>query len=177
MLKLKKNKKSQLYIITALFLCSLVFLLNAKTEKTEENAIDFESIYDNFITESKHVVNSAIYLNRNVSGDFSNFADEFITFAGTEGVTLHLFYGIVYDDKIYLANKFDDTVNITAGSAAGTINFILTDDNQSSITRQNWLNARVDGRDYLFNTSMNITEIKAVMKMSHEDKIEVRRYG
>lgn len=170
---MKLQKKSQLYIITALFLCSLVFLLNVRSERIMESTVDFTSIYSNFLTEAKHVINSAIYLKRNMSRDFSNFADEYLEYASAEGINARVFYGIVYDNNIYLANKLDEPVNLTTG----TINFILTKDNQSTITKENWLNAEIDSTDYLFNTSRNITTIKFVLKMSHENKTEVRSYG
>jgi len=177
MLRLKKNRKSQLYIITALFLCSLVFLLNSRVERIEESTTEFVSTYNNFVNEAKYAVNSAIYLNRNVSDDFSRFADDYIGYAESKGINAYMFYGIVYDDKVYFANKLNENVNITSGNAGGTANFILTSGNQSTITKKNWLNADIGGTSYFFNTSMNVTEIKLVMKMSQENKTEVRRYG
>lgn len=173
----KPGKKGQMYIITALFLCSLVFLLNARTERLEESNVDFASVYSNYIIEAKHVINSAIYLGRNISNDLTNFTDEFMNYAETNGINTYVFYGAAYENTVYLANKLNEPVNITSGSAAGTINFILTASNQSAINRQSWLNAEIAGMDYLFNMSSNKTEVKFVMKMSHENKTEVRMYG
>ena len=167
------NKKSQLYIITALFLVSLFYLVNARTTRIAGSNIGFSDIYSNFVTESKYAINSAIYLDRNISSDLSGFTDEYAEFAQSEGISMLIFYMIAYDGRLYMANKLDEPVNITTS----TINFIFTKGNQSAIAKENWLNAEINGNNYLFNTSRNITELKFVLKMSHENRTEVRIYG
>lgn len=167
------NKKSQLYIITALFLVSLVYLLSARTTRLMESSIDFSSISSNFLAEAKHVVNSGIYLNRNISGDLSTFTDEYIEFGESKGIKMHIFYALAYDGKLYMANKLNEPVNITTS----TINFILTNSNSSIMAKKEWFNAEIGETDYLFNTSRNITEIKFVLKMSHENFTDIRVNG
>lgn len=169
----KKNKKSQFYIITAIFLCSMVFLLNVRTERVPESTIDFASIYSNFVDEAKHAVNTAIYLNSNLSDDFSNFAGEYLEFAETEGINARLFYAISHENRLYMGNELREPANITTS----TINFILTDGNRSAIARKTWFTAEIGGTKYLFNTTRNATELKIVMKMSYENMTEVRAYG
>ena len=60
---------------------------------------------------------------------------------------------------------------------SSTINFILTDGNSSIMAKKEWFNAEIGETDYLFNTSRNITEIKFVLKMSHENFTDIRING
>lgn len=170
---IKLNKKSQLYIITALFLCALVFLVNARPEKLEKSGIDFSGMYLNFMNEAKYVINSAIYQDRNLNADFNEYADKYIRLAATEGVNASLFYMIVYGNELYLGNRIGEVVNITTATA----NFILTKNNRTNISRGDWLNAEIGGTDYLFNTSLAVNGPKFVLKMQRADKKEVRVYG
>lgn len=167
------NKKSQLYIITALFLCALVFIMNTRPEKLEKSGIDFSGLYLNFMNEAKYVVNSAIYQNRNLTADFNEYVDEYIRLAATEGVNASLFYIIVYENDLYLGNRIGEEANITTA----TVNFILTKNNRTNINRGDWLNAEIGSTDYLFNTTLAINGPKFVLKMQQGDKKEVRVYG
>lgn len=170
---LLSNRKSQLYIITALFLCSMFFLISARSDRLKESTIDFGKIYHNFDSEARYAINSMIYQNKNISSEFGSFAGDYIKFAESEGIVMKLFYGITYEDDVYLNNMIGGPVNITTD----TINFILTQDNQSVITKRDWMTAEIDGTKHMLNTSRNVTELKFVMKMYNENKTEVRVNG
>ncbi|MFO8016915.1 MAG: hypothetical protein R6U32_07485 [Candidatus Woesearchaeota archaeon] len=169
----KLFRKSQLYIITALFLSAMAFMMSGRPAAVEESSADFPSTYSNFVYEAKYAINSALYLDRNLPEDFSRFTDDYIEMAESEGISVRMFYALAYDGRLHLGNRYGKPVNITSPTAK----FILTEGNRSVMEKGDWLNAEIEGRDYLFNTSMNVTGMKLVFRMDYENTTEVRTHG
>lgn len=176
-MRLMKSKKGQLYIITMLLLSAFVFTASIKAAKTNEPTQQFELLTENYMNEGTRVVNSAIYNEKNVTGETQRFSDKFIEHANTKNINLYLLYLIIRDNKVTVYNKMDSSANITAGTtntllSIGNITIFTT----SSLT-DNLVNVRLGEQDYLFTINPSLTEFKAILKTKSENSSEIRIHG
>jgi hypothetical protein len=112
--KKKMNKKSQFYLLTAIILSVIVFLISEIPSATERSVGSQRSLYDNYASEAPKVINNAIYEGRNVSLDIDHFSDEFMYYAGTRNINLSLLYILIYKGDITVSNRLGMDANITS---------------------------------------------------------------
>ncbi len=152
-----KNKKGQFYVLTAVIICSVLFMLLYGREPMQKINTEFRSLYNNYIYESPIVINNAIYHNKNLSNQFKNFTASFIRYAKEKNINLGVFYMLKVDDDIEAANYLNDEINIS------TINEILMSNNHIRFKIENYNNMTIYFKNvtYLYN----ITEDKVQFKV------------
>lgn len=175
MKELKKfRKKSQLYLITAITLSVIAFLLSDLPAKTQEGSKEPQMLYTNFVYEAPRVLNSAIYQNRNITDDFDDFADKFIYYAGTKNINLSLFYIIVYNNNMTIFNRLGSSANITTDSGKR----VLGNMENISMAKKEKISIGFNDVSYPFNINDDETQFKLIfMTRERSNNTEVYVYG
>jgi hypothetical protein len=168
------NKKSQLYLLTAIFLSILVFLMVDMPAKTQPGSKESLMLYNNFVTEAPRVINGALYQGRDLAQDFDDFTDKFIFYAGTKNINLSIFCILVYGEEMVIYNKMGRDVNITTSSGE----IVMSSSQQTSQPRDEKVNIEIDAIEYPFDIDNGLTEFKVIFiaKDSKNNK-EVYIYG
>ncbi len=110
------NKRGQFYIIIVLLLSLAIFGLVAIPNRLEEAEIlgDFNSLSQNYLTESPKITNYVLYNEGDVSNTLTNFTEDFIDYAKNINPTIGLIY--VYHDqrekKIYVKNFLNESIKV-----------------------------------------------------------------
>ncbi|MFC1752354.1 hypothetical protein ACFL96_03050 [Thermoproteota archaeon] len=169
----KFHKKSQLYLLTAIFLSLLVFLIADLPTRTSEGNSEARMLYDNFITEAPKVINSAIIQGRSVTDDFDDFADKFIHYSSAKNINLSIFYIIIHEDGMQLSNKLGRDIQISTDDGLTE----LEDGQQISIERKDRIKVIVDSIDYPFEIEEGVTQFKLIFRTQDRRNTEIYVYG
>ncbi len=174
MIKKRMHKRSQFYLLTAILLSVVVFLLADLPQRTEAGSKEPLYLYQNFISEAPRVINNAIYNSRNMTSDFDDFTSKFIYHAGTKNINLSLFYAVIYGDQMVMSNRMGEGVNVTTSSGE-----IVLNHNQSvSMARKDSLNVEIGGISYPFAADQNVTSFKLIFRTEDlNSNKEVYIYG
>ncbi|MFH1839731.1 MAG: hypothetical protein ABH849_01115 [Nanoarchaeota archaeon] len=95
------NKRGQFYLIIVLVLAFLIYGVTGKTNSIEKPILfqDFSDLSENYVTESKNIVNDALYSNSlNVATDLDSFTQEFLVYAKQKNPSVGIVY--VYKEGI-----------------------------------------------------------------------------
>ncbi|HLD03084.1 MAG TPA: hypothetical protein VJC07_05290 [Candidatus Nanoarchaeia archaeon] len=111
------NKKGQVYILAAVIIAFLIYVLFAETNIVKETIIedDFEEISSNYEIESAKFVNSLIGQDtEKVVNSFASFSSIFSSYAKTKNPEFSLIYLFSYNDGLYVGNFLDEEVSINS---------------------------------------------------------------
>ncbi|MBD3313393.1 hypothetical protein GF345_03040 [Candidatus Woesearchaeota archaeon] len=167
-----EGKRSQLYLLTAIFLLLLVFLMMQLPARTEPGTGEAFSVYNNYISEAPVVINSALFSQRNITEDMDEFTEDFIIHAYTKNINLSILYIIGHDDFIAVSNRMSRSVNITTSegeSVIGTSDTLYLDE-------QELVNIEFDTIEYPFRIDTSRTDIKILFSTEDEGNKEVYTY-
>lgn len=109
------NKKGQVYILAAIIITFLIYLLFSETNVIHETVIDdnFEELSKNYEIEGAKFVNSLIGKEPNeIADEFSDFSSVFTSYAKTKNPEFSLIYLFSYEDEVYVGNYLDEDVQI-----------------------------------------------------------------
>lgn len=110
------HKKGQVYLLAALILGFIPFLLATQTNIVRKIIIedDFEELSKNYERESASFVNSLlINPSANIEKEFTKFTVLFTSFAKTKNPEFGLVYAFLHQGKVYLGNYLDTAITIT----------------------------------------------------------------
>jgi hypothetical protein len=176
--KIMYNKKAQFFIFAAVIICLLIYALFAmRTQSYYVESSDFEILHKNFVLEAENVINKAVYEEGNLTFEFEDFVQSYLSFAAKEA-NISLFYALIKDD-IYLKNNFPWNLTITTYFYNKTQeNFILSSNltiprNITSFA----VDINDDGKnDYLFLIKNNPIELKILFYSAEKDRIQIYAY-
>ena len=107
-------KKGQFYVFSVVLLCSLVFVSIVKTTDVQDSISEVEEAYQNYAIESIVTINSAIYEQKNVSEQLTNFTLNFIEYAKIKNLDLGILYTLIYpNNEALVVNYLDSYASIT----------------------------------------------------------------
>lgn len=168
------KKKSQLYLLTAIILSVLVFVMADFPSKTQDAGKEPIMMFNNLVSESPRVINSAIYQDRNLTEDFDDFTDKFIHHGEAKNINISLFYILIYNNNMTISNKMGDSVNITTDSGKR----VLSDNQNITMARKNIISVDFNGIHYPFDINTDETQFKLIfMTKDILNNTEVYTYG
>src|SRR3989338_6641702 len=115
----KQGKRGQIYLLAALILGLIIFLVVAETNLVKETVIedDFESLAKNYEVESATFMNRLLATNApNIPQEFLKFTIVFSSYAKTKNPEFGIIYAFIYDDHLYVGNYLDQEVRIPSAT-------------------------------------------------------------
>ena len=110
------NKRGQIYLLAALILGLIIFLVVAETNLVKETVIedDFESLAKNYEVESAKFMNSllAAATPPDIPQEFLKFTIVFSSYAKTKNPEFGIIYAFIYNNHLYVGNYLDREVRI-----------------------------------------------------------------
>ena len=113
------NKRGQIYLLAALILGLIIFLVVAETNLVKETVIedDFESLAKNYGVESATFMNRLLATNApNIPQEFLKFTIVFSSYAKTKNPEFGTIYAFIYNNHLYVGNYLDQEVRIPSAS-------------------------------------------------------------
>lgn len=171
---LKRSRKSQLYLLTAIFLSVLAFLVAERPMRTAPGSGEPLLLYENFVSEAPRVINSALYNDRNMTEDFADFTENFVYHASTKNINLSLFYVLIRGDNMVLSNKMNGKVNVTSPSGEA----VLNRGESMSLPASSSVSIEHKGISYPFSIDTDRTGFKLIFRTDDSlNNTEVYTYG
>jgi hypothetical protein len=164
----KMSKKGQFYIFASVVLLTYAFfIMRAPVLGTPETSA-FESLYENFLSESPVVINNAIYKSANLSETYGEFVDSFLSFSKTKDPNFRLVYLLAEHDSLVIGNRLDMEINATIGSTS----YALPPNSQITIQKPDDVAIAIGRKAYQFSFGSEDTQVKAIFRRA--DKKETR---
>jgi len=109
------NKHGQLYLLAALIIAFILFMLASPTNIVKKTIIEsrFESLSKNFDRESTRFLNTIIKDDNDVATTFLNFTIIFTSYSKTRNQDFGLLYGFIHDNTLYLGNYLPEDASFT----------------------------------------------------------------
>lgn len=98
--------------MTAIFLCSFIFIITTSINDVAEPTDRGEYLYDNYIEEVYYAMNSAILSKEDKSQRFEAYSDYFVSYARSIDINFSQVVIFMYDDRLMIINKFTKPVSI-----------------------------------------------------------------
>ena len=147
---LKKNKKSQYFVVAAIVFISLALVLVSSNIMGGSRRPIFEELKSNFQNEAYIAINSAIASSfeseYNVFEQFDNFVERYILYSAEKGVRFDLVYLLMYEDRIFIKNYLDSDFMIS--TQFGEYNLSYMD--VLNVSAENYIELRNPTNNYLF---------------------------
>ncbi len=173
--KNKKNKRGQFFIFTAILICLLLFYLYSMRSSTVfVKSSDFERLHKNFIKEASIVITNSLYNEGNLTLDFQNFTDSFISFAKKQA-NMTIFYALIHND-IYFKNYFPTSVIVTTFYYNRTDGIFTVLDNFTYPRNISAFSIVINNKTYKFTVTNNPIELKVLLYSSRAGKKQVYTY-
>ncbi|MEK6861773.1 MAG: hypothetical protein AABY07_07430, partial [Nanoarchaeota archaeon] len=104
------NKRGQVYLLAALIIGFILFIVITPSNIVRELTIDdrFEELSKNFEIESAKFINYLIKEEKDVPSSFLNFTILFTSYSKTKNPDFGLIYAFIKDNKLYIGNYLDD---------------------------------------------------------------------
>jgi hypothetical protein len=118
------HKKGQVYLLAALIIGFILFLLATQTNVVTKIMIedDFEDLSKNYDRESANFVNSLLVNpGANVEKEFTKFTALFTSFAKTKNPEFGLVYAFLHQGTVYLGNYLDQAITIITPTPQKTV--------------------------------------------------------
>lgn len=148
------NNKSQFYLFAAIILTSLVFLIVSNSKIVDsQNFKKSEDLFENYKYEATIVVNNAIYANKNITKELSNFTEHFIEFGDSRNIDIKILALYSYQDNIYIVNYLNQPVLIS-GSIVGEEESIAVSSSEIDVNYNN--------ETYSFTFDLGKPEVKVL---------------
>ena len=111
------HKRGQIYLLAALILGFIIFLLVAETNVVKETVVDdsFESLAKNYEVESAKFMNLILEKETtNIPQEFLKFTILFSSYAKTKNPEFGTVYAFIYNNRLYLGNYLDTDMKVHA---------------------------------------------------------------
>ena len=155
--KIKKNKKAQFYIFTAILLCISAFGLLSTSPLSKEKNTDFELLASNYLYEAKNTINQALYRESSPYLAVDLFTNNFIGYAKTKNIDLKIAYILKNENKTTVVNYLKDDLNITSH------NKTIKTSESATFNLTNIIIIRYDETDYNYTFTNDTVEFKALI--------------
>jgi len=122
------NKRGQFYLITVLIISIALFTLISTTNTITEPILfeDFSTLTNNYMTESKYVINSALFYKLNISERLDKYTREFITESKKKNPNIGLIYIYSNGSKAEVRNFLSSSItNYQGVSTLGAYEAVL----------------------------------------------------
>ena len=125
------NKRGQVYLLVALILALVLYMLITKTNIIYEHEIidDFETLSRNYDIEASKFMNSLLSSNtqnpETVKQKFDIFTIDFTSYAKNQNPDFSLIYVFAFGENIYVGNHLKNYIIVKAGSELELINGCL----------------------------------------------------
>ena len=108
------KKRGQIYILAALILIFVIFILVSQSNVIRELVLenDFERLTKNYEAESSRFVNSLLAAKENISDKFLEFTIYFTSYSKTQNPDFGLIYLFDYDNKLHIGNYLNESIKI-----------------------------------------------------------------
>ena len=109
------QKRGQIYLLAALIIGFILFLLAAQTNIIKKITIedDFEELSKNYERESANFVNSLLSNpTANIEKEFAKFTVLFTSSAKTKNPEFGLVYAFLHQGNVYIGNYLDTKINL-----------------------------------------------------------------
>ena len=131
------KNKAQFYLFAGIILTSLVFLIVSNSKILDsQNFKKSEDLLDNYKYEAGIVMNNAIYANKNITTQLSNFTSRFIDFGKSKNLDIQILYLYSYEYNVYIVNYLNQPVLIS-GSTVGAEESIMLSSSEISVNYNN----------------------------------------
>jgi hypothetical protein len=119
------NKRGQIYLLVAIILCFVIYLLvverNISIEKVIED--DFRELSTNYEVESSKFVNNLLLSNeKDVSDSFINFSILYSSYARAQNPYFGLIYAFYDNNILYLGNYMSQPIMVDYGQGSIGLN-------------------------------------------------------
>lgn len=107
------NRRGQFYLIIVLVLAFLIYGVTGKTNSIEKPILfqDFSDLSENYVTESKNIVNDALYSNSpNIEVEVEAFTREFLVYAKQKNPSMGIVYVYKNETGINVVNYLDQPI-------------------------------------------------------------------
>ncbi len=116
------NKRGQVYILFALVIALVVFVLTNKSNIINITPSDseFKEISENYETESSNLVSSLIKFNKldeEISEQFATFSILFTQYSKSKNPSFGLVYFLNHNNVLRVGNFLDKNIKVTGGSS------------------------------------------------------------
>lgn len=140
-------KKGQIYILAAIILCLAIFGIVTIANKAQRKGgeTNFESLSENYATESSKLINSLLSTTPDQIPDtFRDFSVLFTAYSKTQNPDFGLIYAFNYQNKLYIGNFLKTDITLIDPSP-GTVIHGCYDKIPATITFQGFtLDAPID---------------------------------
>lgn len=152
------DKKGQFYLITALILLVPTYsLLISQQSFTKEKTTNFDLISKNYISESRIIINNALYNNKNIYGELELFTDKFKEYSNTKNIDLKILYIIKNGDFYRISNHLKKDIDIL------NFNITLKSDETISLNITDEVIIKYEETDYVYKFSNKTLDFKALV--------------
>lgn len=109
-----KNNKGQIYILAAIILGFVVFILFSRSNIIRKTITedDFEQLSKNYEIESSKFINQMLLENKDIPDSFLKFTILFTSYSKTQNPLFNLIYVYEYNDNLYIGNYLNETLVI-----------------------------------------------------------------
>jgi hypothetical protein len=112
------NKRGQVYLLAAIMLCFIIYLLvverNIGLEKVIED--DFKELSTNYEVESNKFVNALLLENKKeIADSFVNFSILYSSYARAQNPNFGLIYAFYNNNILYMGNYMDQSIMVKYG--------------------------------------------------------------
>ena len=165
------NKKSQLYIFTAIILIVIAFgIAQSRIPKEAPKLSLFDQLYSNFATEAPIMINEALQQQQNVTLAFVEYAQAFKSYAKTRDPQFGFSYVLFTDDEILIQNFLGRSL-IAQYDQAYTL--------QDSIPlilpkKKDQIRFTIDGASYDFQSILHVASVSGVFISEKGNDINVQ---
>jgi len=159
---MKKEKRGQLYILTAVLLCAAVFGIVAIMTHAQKPS-DTKELFENYKYEAAQSLNYALYNSQDIFSTFDDFNTEFESYAQAKGVSFNVFYALSDGITIRAYNNLGEDITINSYSLpqSQTINLSHT----SPVI--------VNAFGYDYNLTMPVNDYRAIIKSERGEDITI----
>lgn len=151
------DKKGQFYLITALILLIPTYtLLVSQQNFGREKTTNFDVLSKNYISESRIVINNALYYDNNIYQEIESFTQDFIDYSNTKNIDLKILYMVKNGESLRVVNYLKD-VEIT------DFNITLKSSETINLNTTNEITIKYEETEYIYEFSNETIEFKALI--------------
>lgn len=160
-MKIKRTKKAQYYVVSAIVLCSLAVVLISSNMMGAKDRSVFSELRENFLTEAYISLNNAAGNGEFLPTAFDSFIQDFQDYADGRNIDFNLVSMLLVDGRIYITNYVDTPITILT-----TYHDIQLNSSESiNISALNVVTVQKDSREYLFVFNENPIQLRALFEI------------
>ncbi len=157
----EKMKKGQMYIFAAVILCILAVTLLGAYSRVDTPDPAVRQLQDNFVYESRQVINQAFVADEEVDERFDTFVADYIDYVKSRNLRFLIAYAISRENTTRIVNLLNEQLIVVVGGNETA----LDEDDSLTIGTPDSFSLSVGGRDYEYNiTPTPDIQVKLLMR-------------